>query len=180
MRCTGASWRHEPKLSGGTSYSVGSRVWSMVGVVISTRNYTRVERRWLVWPRAERSLSPRLVWLHTSTMFGAFRIDPASGVQLGYETVLVRWTADGVATTRTTPHTSPRSHQRRARITTEQQGNRGDTTSLLAVTRPCTTRGTYSNGWLRPDSRKSMYAAIVESSVTTPSRIIFSKLALEN
>jgi DNA-binding GntR family transcriptional regulator len=33
--------------------------------------------------------------LRTTTMFGAFRIDPASGAQLGHQTTLVRWTANG-------------------------------------------------------------------------------------
>ncbi|MGH3709959.1 MAG: hypothetical protein ACRDRQ_18030 [Pseudonocardiaceae bacterium] len=35
--------------------------------------------------------------LQTTTMFGAFRIDPASGAQLGHQTTLVRWTANGPA-----------------------------------------------------------------------------------
>lgn len=34
--------------------------------------------------------------LQTTTMFGAFRIDPTSGAQLGHQTVLVRWTANGL------------------------------------------------------------------------------------
>ena len=57
---------HELNLSRGTSYNVGSRVRSMVGAMISTssistRNCTRAESRWLVWPSAECSLSPMLV-----------------------------------------------------------------------------------------------------------------------
>ncbi len=42
-------------------------------------------------------------------------------------------------TTRTPPHTSPRTHPMVARITTEQQGNRGDAVLLLGVTRLCRT-----------------------------------------
>ena len=33
--------------------------------------------------------------LDLTTMFGAFRIDPVTGVQIGHETVLLRWTAEG-------------------------------------------------------------------------------------
>jgi ABC-type branched-subunit amino acid transport system substrate-binding protein len=36
--------------------------------------------------------------LDTSTMFGGFRIDPASGTQVGRETTLVQWTAGKLAT----------------------------------------------------------------------------------
>jgi hypothetical protein len=35
--------------------------------------------------------------LDCTTLFGAFRIDPVTGVQTGHQTVLVRWTADGLA-----------------------------------------------------------------------------------
>ena len=34
--------------------------------------------------------------LDADTLFGRFRIDPKSGVQVGHETVLVRWTASGM------------------------------------------------------------------------------------
>ncbi|MGH3906559.1 MAG: ABC transporter substrate-binding protein, partial [Pseudonocardiaceae bacterium] len=34
--------------------------------------------------------------LQTTTMYGAFRIDPRTGAQLDHETTLVRWTANGV------------------------------------------------------------------------------------
>jgi ABC-type branched-subunit amino acid transport system substrate-binding protein len=34
--------------------------------------------------------------LDTTTLFGAFRIDPRTGVQTGHETVLVRWTPQGM------------------------------------------------------------------------------------
>jgi hypothetical protein len=34
--------------------------------------------------------------LDTTTLFGRFRIDPATGVQVKHETALVRWTADGL------------------------------------------------------------------------------------
>lgn len=37
--------------------------------------------------------------LQTSTLFGAFQIDPVSGAQLGHDTSLVRWTSDGLAPT---------------------------------------------------------------------------------
>ena len=33
--------------------------------------------------------------LDLTTMFGDFRIDPVTGVQIGHETVLLRWTAEG-------------------------------------------------------------------------------------
>jgi hypothetical protein len=35
--------------------------------------------------------------LDTSTLFGAFRIDPATGVQAAHETVLVRWAPEGLS-----------------------------------------------------------------------------------
>lgn len=35
--------------------------------------------------------------LDASTLFGRFRLDPATGAQVGHETVLVRWGADGPA-----------------------------------------------------------------------------------
>ncbi|MGB8198084.1 MAG: ABC transporter substrate-binding protein, partial [Pseudonocardiaceae bacterium] len=44
---------------------------------------------------ARESLWPTAAALQTTTMFGAFRIDPASGAQLGHQTALVRWTANG-------------------------------------------------------------------------------------
>ncbi len=34
--------------------------------------------------------------LRTTTLFGAFTIDPASGAQLGHKTTLARWTPDGL------------------------------------------------------------------------------------
>jgi hypothetical protein len=42
--------------------------------------------------------APRSLWaaaaaLDTSTLFGRFRIDPATGVQIAHETTLVRWSA---------------------------------------------------------------------------------------
>ena len=44
------------------------------------------------------STAPAALWaaavaLDTTTLFGRFRIDPATGEQLGHETVLVRWSA---------------------------------------------------------------------------------------
>ncbi|MGH3932758.1 MAG: ABC transporter substrate-binding protein [Pseudonocardiaceae bacterium] len=51
--------------------------------------------------RAAGSVARESLWataatLRTVTMFGAFRIDPISGAQLGHETALVRWTAEGL------------------------------------------------------------------------------------
>jgi len=48
--------------------------------------------------------SPRALWsaaadLDTSTLFGRFRIDAATGVQLAHDTVLVRWSGDQVSGT---------------------------------------------------------------------------------
>ncbi len=43
---------------------------------------------------ARESLWAAAAGLRTTTMFGAFRINPASGAQLDHETALVRWTAD--------------------------------------------------------------------------------------
>ncbi len=48
------------------------------------------------------SLEPDSLWstavrLETSTLFGEFSIDPVSGVQSKHETVLVRWTKEGLA-----------------------------------------------------------------------------------
>ena len=34
--------------------------------------------------------------LDTDTLFGPFRIDPTTGIQVGHETVLVRWTSSGM------------------------------------------------------------------------------------
>jgi ABC-type branched-subunit amino acid transport system substrate-binding protein len=45
---------------------------------------------------ARDDLWPAAAALDTHTMFGAFRINPADGVQLKHETVLVRWTAEGL------------------------------------------------------------------------------------
>ncbi|MBV9013970.1 MAG: ABC transporter substrate-binding protein [Pseudonocardiales bacterium] len=42
---------------------------------------------------ARESLWAMAVALQTTTMFGAFRIDPTSGAQLSHQTALVRWTA---------------------------------------------------------------------------------------
>lgn len=52
--------------------------------------------------RAAGSTTRESLWaaasgMRTTTMFGPFRIDPASGTQLGHQTALVRWTADGLA-----------------------------------------------------------------------------------
>jgi ABC-type branched-subunit amino acid transport system substrate-binding protein len=44
--------------------------------------------RELLWPAA--------CALETETLFGGFTIDPADGVQTGHETVLVRWTVEGM------------------------------------------------------------------------------------
>lgn len=44
---------------------------------------------------ARESLWAMATALRTTTMFGAFRIDPASGAQLGHQMALVRWTANG-------------------------------------------------------------------------------------
>lgn len=44
---------------------------------------------------ARESLWARAAALRTTTMFGAFSIDPASGIQLGHQMALVRWTANG-------------------------------------------------------------------------------------
>ncbi len=48
------------------------------------------------------SVEPDRLWstavrLETSTLFGEFSIDPVSGVQTKHETVLVRWTTEGLA-----------------------------------------------------------------------------------
>jgi ABC-type branched-subunit amino acid transport system substrate-binding protein len=50
--------------------------------------------------RTAGSLARESLWataaaLQTTTMFGAFRIDPISGAQLGHQTALVRWAANG-------------------------------------------------------------------------------------
>ncbi|MGH3902418.1 MAG: ABC transporter substrate-binding protein [Pseudonocardiaceae bacterium] len=50
--------------------------------------------------RAAGSVARESLWamaaaLQTTTMFGPFRIDPASGAQLGHQTTLVRWSANG-------------------------------------------------------------------------------------
>ncbi|MGH3599002.1 MAG: ABC transporter substrate-binding protein [Pseudonocardiaceae bacterium] len=60
--------------------------------------------------RAAGSVAREVLWavaaeLRTTTMFGAFSIDPASGVQLGHETALVRWTSTGL--TAASPDSSP-------------------------------------------------------------------------
>lgn len=44
--------------------------------------------------------TPEALWsvasrLNALTLFGRFRIEPTTGVQIGHETVLVRWSADG-------------------------------------------------------------------------------------
>ncbi|MGH3852792.1 MAG: ABC transporter substrate-binding protein [Pseudonocardiaceae bacterium] len=44
---------------------------------------------------ARESLWAKAATLRTTTIFGAFRIDPSSGAQLGHQTALVRWTANG-------------------------------------------------------------------------------------
>lgn len=51
--------------------------------------------------RAACGLSREQLWeiaagLRTTTLYGAFGIDPLSGAQRGHETVLVRWSADGL------------------------------------------------------------------------------------
>jgi len=38
--------------------------------------------------------------LDTETLFGGFRIDPATGVQVKHEAVLVRWTQEGLTAVR--------------------------------------------------------------------------------
>jgi hypothetical protein len=38
--------------------------------------------------------------LDTQTLFGGFRIRPGVGVQVGHQTVLVRWTAEGLVPAR--------------------------------------------------------------------------------
>lgn len=48
------------------------------------------------------SVDPETLWstaarLDTSTLFGGFRMDPMSGAQSKHETVLVRWTREGLA-----------------------------------------------------------------------------------
>ncbi|MGH4016891.1 MAG: hypothetical protein ACRDSL_23775 [Pseudonocardiaceae bacterium] len=45
--------------------------------------------------------------LQTTTMYGAFRMDPLTGAQLGHETTLVRWAGNGLAL-------APAPHQRPA------------------------------------------------------------------
>jgi Periplasmic binding protein len=50
--------------------------------------------------RAAANMARESLWamaaaLRTTTMFGAFRIDPASGAQLAHQTTLVRWTTNG-------------------------------------------------------------------------------------
>ena len=55
---------------------------------------------------------PQPLWLaasslNTSTLFGAFKIDPATGAQTSHQTVLLQWT-DG---DRLTLAQRPRSHQ---------------------------------------------------------------------
>lgn len=52
--------------------------------------------------RAAGSTTRESLWaaaagMGTTTMFGAFWIDPDSGAQLGHQTALVRWTTDGLA-----------------------------------------------------------------------------------
>ncbi|MGH3823496.1 MAG: ABC transporter substrate-binding protein [Pseudonocardiaceae bacterium] len=54
---------------------------------------------------ARESLWAVAAQLQTTTMFGAFRIDPATGVQLGHETALVRWTSNGL--TAASPNSAP-------------------------------------------------------------------------
>ena len=51
--------------------------------------------------RAAGDLSVEALWqaavsLETTTLFGVFRIDPRTGAQVGHETTLVRWSAEGV------------------------------------------------------------------------------------
>ena len=51
--------------------------------------------------RAAGDLSVEALWqaavsLQTTTLFGAFRIDPNTGAQVGHETTLVRWSAEGL------------------------------------------------------------------------------------
>src|SRR5215469_5484856 len=51
--------------------------------------------------RATGDLSVEALWqaavrLKTTTLFGAFRVDPHSGAQVGHEATLVRWTAEGL------------------------------------------------------------------------------------
>ena len=41
------------------------------------------------------SLWSAAIAMDRATLFGAFRVDPVTGMQLGHETVLVRWTSDG-------------------------------------------------------------------------------------
>lgn len=52
-----------------------------------------------------RSVEPGALWsvaagLDVDTFFGRFKIDPATGVQSGHETVLLRWTPEGLAAVR--------------------------------------------------------------------------------
>ena len=51
--------------------------------------------------RATGDLSVETLWqaavgLDTTTLFGAFRIDPQTGAQVGHDAILVRWTAEGL------------------------------------------------------------------------------------
>ena len=51
--------------------------------------------------RATGDLSVEALWqaavsLDTTTLFGAFRIDPQTGAQVGHDAILVRWTAEGL------------------------------------------------------------------------------------
>lgn len=41
--------------------------------------------------------------LRTKTLFGPFRIDPSTGVQIGHEATLVRWSAGGLTRVESTP-----------------------------------------------------------------------------
>ncbi|MGH3832974.1 MAG: hypothetical protein ACRDRS_21470, partial [Pseudonocardiaceae bacterium] len=45
---------------------------------------------------ARERLWAKAATLRTTTMFGAFSIDPTSGEQLGHQTALVRWTGNGL------------------------------------------------------------------------------------
>ena len=48
------------------------------------------------------------VSLDTTTLFGAFRIDPSTGVQIGHEATLVRWSGAALTAVESTPSPWPR------------------------------------------------------------------------
>ena len=52
------------------------------------------------WDRWDVRASQTARGLDTQTLFGGFRNRPGGGVQVGHQTVLVRWTAEGLVPAR--------------------------------------------------------------------------------